>query len=81
MNRKDKELQKELSRSYDIQRNGTLPEKINEAYKNLKFDLDSLYTALENEAIGDTEYYQNKIESYECFVDFVMKAAKKAEED
>jgi 3-dehydroquinate dehydratase len=73
MNKKDSNLQVKLSKSYNNQKDGTFEEKITEAYKNLKFDLESLYTEYENEVIDSIEYYQNKIEGYESFVEIVMK--------
>jgi len=78
MNKKDKELQKELSRSYDILRNGSFKEKIQEAHKQLKYGLDRLYNDLESDKFDEDsyEYYQNKIDLMESFIDYVMKVIK-----
>jgi len=79
--RKDKELHKELTRSYEIHLHGNLCEKIKEAHKTLQYDLNELYTAFENDITENYEYYQEKIDSMEYFIDYVMKAIKDIEGD
>ena len=75
--KKEKAIQAELTRSYDKQRNGSLKEKIEEAYKNLEYDIDVLNARrFVDESIGHSEYMDYRMESMVDFIETVMKVVK-----